>query len=759
MKRPLAVFTLIYFAVLAFSVCLVQNVNLTFSIMVTVLGIVAILIKPEFRRTVIILLIPASLGFLVMSYNQSKIQAMSYQLGTQTCTISGEITDIPRRQYGRWYYIVKTDHIGISGAEQCINLRLTCTNSLEALEGDRITATVTFVRSDSDVGYNSQTSLLADGIYARAWCSPYAEYSVTKGRSEIKYLPLTLRRSIISAVQKALPEKSAGMLCAMLLGDTDYLEDNIMENFRATGIAHLLAVSGLHISLLTFTLSGVLRQLKFSPRLNSTFTMAFIIIFMAVTGFSPSVTRAGFMHLMSLISGLILRDSDSLTSMSLGVLVILVINPMSAADVGLQMSVCSTFALITMADRVKEILSDLLKNIKIGRSGRLSFRLRAHIIQTLSTTITAALCTVPLSAIHFGRISLISPLANLLCVYAATIFIITGIIASIINTIPILGILISFPFKFAASFLCEYLDITTNFMSHIPLAYTNAGYAYVPWFLTFALAVAAVAFIIARRVNTPEFSRYAASLSFFCMSFLLLAAMLSHMLTASGAEIMVFGMQDGGVCVCAKNGSRAMIAEAGGDSYDLQMIKDAMSAAGVYKVDALTVSNKSDLRGSIADQLIDEYSPLYFFCGGDISEYPFEQKSAEAAGTQIERFGGAIRLNSPSLSLEMFTDSSGCNWQRVKCGGVTILVCPDDGDCALLPQEYLNCDAVVIGVQPKNITYISAGAVIITSEFSDASQTAYRLQVKGFKHIYMTSRDGTLTCAMSGGSLHIQKGN
>ena len=57
MKRPLAVFTLIYFAVLAFSVCLVQNVNLTFSIMVTVLGIVAILIKPEFRRTVIILLI------------------------------------------------------------------------------------------------------------------------------------------------------------------------------------------------------------------------------------------------------------------------------------------------------------------------------------------------------------------------------------------------------------------------------------------------------------------------------------------------------------------------------------------------------------------------------------------------------------------------------------------------------------------------------------------------------------------------------
>lgn len=757
MKRPLAVFTLIYFSVLALSVCLIPKVNLTFSVMVTILGIVTILIKRKFHKQAFIILVPISLAFMVMFFQQLNIQAVSSQLGTHTCTISGEITDIPRRQYGRWYYVVKTNYVGISGAEQSIKLRLTCRNSLEAKEGDLVTGTVTFIRGDNEAGYNSETSLLADGIIARAWCTSPDEVTVSEGSPRIKYLPLTLRRSIISLIQKALPEKSAGMLCAMLLGDTDYLDSDIVDNFRTAGIAHLLAVSGLHMSLLSFALSNLLKRLKFSPKLNSSVTIAFVVMFMAVTGFSPSVTRAGFMHLMSLISGLILRDADSLTSMSLGILAMLLLNPMSAADVGLQMSVCSTFALITLSERVNSVLSNLSEKIKLKIKRRFAVRLKKYIIASLSTSLTAALFTLPLSAVHFGKISLISPITNLLCIYAATLFIIIGITASIVCIIPILGILISFPLRFAAALICQYLDMTTELLANMPLASTNANYTYIPYFLIFAAAVSLSAFIMAKQSGTPESNRYAVCCAFFNISFLLLTAMLSHMLTASGAEIMVFGMQDGGVCVCAKNGSRAVIAEAGGDSYDLNTINDIISARGIYNVDALTVSKKSDLRSSIADELIDRYSPGYFFCGGDISQHPFAKKAAEANGTKIMEFGGAIKIAPSCISLEMFTDSSRNNWQRLKCGEVTVLICPDGGNCADLPREYLNCDALVIGTMPKNVTYISTGAVIITSEFSEASQTAYRLQVKGFKHIYMTSRDNTLVCAVSDGNLHIEK--
>lgn len=740
--------------------CLIPNINLTLSIVATILGIVAILFQPEFRKNIIIVLIPVSLAFSVMAYEQSKAQTVSAALGTQTCTISGEITDIPRRQYGRWYYVVQTDCIGISGVNQTIKLRLTCRDSLEAQEGDRVTATVTFIRSDNETGYDSETSLSANGIQARAWCSPYAEHNVTKGSAGIQYLPLKLKRHIIAAIRKALPAKSAGMLCAMLLGDTDYLDEAIVDNFRTTGIAHLLAVSGLHMSLLTCALSELLRRLKCSPKLNTVITMAFILLFMAVTGFSPSVTRAGFMHLMALISRLILRDADSLTSLSLGVLVMLLLNPMSAADIGLQMSVCSTFGLMMLSDKVKAFLREKMKS-KPSRihHRRAAVRLKAYLIESLSASLTAALFTLPLSALHFGKISLIAPLTNLLCVYAATLFIITGIAASLIHAIPILGPVIAFPLKFAAALLCEYLDLTTKLSANFPLASANTGYAYVPWFFLFAAATALSAFLIAKRVNTPAFSRHALCCVFFEISFLLLVAMLSHTVTATGAEIIVFGVQDGGVCVLAKNGTHGVIAEAGGDSYDLHTIQDVISANGIRKIDAVTVSKKSDLRSSIADQLIETCAPDYFFCGGEASQYPFAQKAAERSRTEILPFGGAVILDSPSLSLEMYTDSAGSNWQRLQCGDITVLVCPDGGDCALLPSAYCECDAAVVGVTPKNITCLRTGAVILTSEFSQAAQAAYRLHVKGFKHIYMTGLDGTLTCAVDDGNLLIQKSN
>ena len=513
MKRPLAVFTLIYFTVLAVSVCLIPHINFTLSIMVTVLGIVAILFRPERKRMTAIVLIPVVLGFLVMSYEQSKHQRISAELGTQTCVISGEITEIPRQQYGRWYYVVKTDAIGISGVTQDIKLRLTCRDSLEAREGDRVTATVTFIRNDSETGYDSETSLRADGIQARAWCSPYTEHFVTQGRAGLKYFPLALRRHIISAIRKTLPKKSAGMLCAMLLGDTDYLDEAIVDNFRTTGIAHLLAVSGLHMSLLTYALSNLLRKLKCSPHLNTAVTMGFVILFMAVTGFTPSVTRAGFMHLMALTSGLLLRDADSLTSLSLGLLVMLLLNPMSAADIGLQLSVCSTVALITMTDKVKQVVTDWLTKLPAKIQCKAS-RPFTYLTESLATSLTAALATLPLSAAHFGRVSLIAPLTNLLCVYAATLFIIIGIIASLLNAIPLFGLLIAFPLKFAAALLCEYLDLITGLLAKFPLASTHANYPYVPWFFAFAAGAVLPLFSSHGGTTRPPFANMPAAFSF-----------------------------------------------------------------------------------------------------------------------------------------------------------------------------------------------------------------------------------------------------
>lgn len=758
MKRPLVVFALIYFTVLACSVCLISQVNLTLSIMVTFLGIVAILIKREYFRTIILIVLPISLGFLIMWHEQCKTEAVAVSLGTQTCTISGEITDIPRRQFGRWYYVVQTDRIDISGATQKVRLRLSCRHSIEAAEGDRITATVTFLSHDSGTGYNSRTALLADGIRAQAWCSPYTEVIVNRAADpSLRYLPLQLRRSIISAIRRTLPGQSSGMLCAMLLGDTDELDRRIADNFRAAGIAHLLAVSGFHVSLLAGALNEGLRKLRCTHQGSVVITMCFIFLFMAVTGFSPSATRAGIMYLMALTADLLHRDADGLTSMSVGVLALLLWNPLSAADIGLQLSVASTFGLLLFSDPIKECVSAFFEKIHFEPNHTLAKKCKTYLIDSLTVSLTACLFTLPLTALHFGNISLIAPLTNLLCVYAATLFIVMGVCAVILGAIPFVGFPAAFPLRLTAGLLCQYLDTATQLLSHLPLASANVHGTYTPYFLAFAAAILLSSFLLTKYAPSPDFIRYAMCVVFFTLSLLLMTAMTSHRLMDTGAQIKIFGMQDAGVCVCAKNGMHAVIAEAGGDNYDLHLIQDSIAKDGIQKIDALAVSEKSDPRSSMADGLIDTYAPDYFFCGDDITAFPLAQKASERRHTQVMPFGGTVRL--PGLTLDMYTDGQGEHWQRLNCGELTILVCPDDGDCANLPQDYLTCDAVVISTPPKNITYLCTGAVIITSDCSDASETAYRLHVKGFQHTYITVLDGTLTCAMIDGNLHIQKGD
>ncbi len=749
-KRPLAVFGLLYMAMSALAVCFIADVNFTVAFMAALIGCAACFFAKDHRRDIVIVWLPVFLAFFVMGHFRAQAENISQTLGTQTCTLSGVVTEMPRQQYGRWYYIVKTDAIGIGGAKQKMKIRLTCRHSLEAREGDRIICTVTFAQNHDETGYDSETALRADGVAARAWCSPYQEQTVIPGNAfSLRYGHIALRRQIIAAIRRALPSRASALLCAMLLGDTDLLDDSVIDHFRAAGIAHLLAVSGLHVSLLTYAISQLLRKLRFSPRANTFASILFILLFMAVTGFSPSVTRAGIMHIMALLSRFILRDPDNVTSLSVSVLVICFLNPWSAADIGLQLSVCSTLGLLLASDPIQQSVTKLFPVTK--RRGRF-FRIQSYVVDSLAVSVTASLSTLPLSALYFGRVSLIAPLTNLLCVYAATWFLLLGVVASLLYALPPVGWLLSLPLRLAAVLLDGYLEGTTSFLSAFPLAVLNTSYPYIPLFLMFAAAA-----LLGARQASPSAHRQSALCNGFCwVCVLLFVSMLSHLVTCTGNVITVFAMQDGSVCVYAKNGTHAMIAEAGGDSYDLRTVEDHLSSSGVRKIDAVAASSPASSRSRLADELIAAYAPDYFLCGETPFAYPYAQKATRKSGTRTVDFGNGITLNALSLCMHTYTDSDGKAWERLQCGGVTALVCPDDGNCALLPDDYLTCDAVVVGSDLKNITRLTTGAVILTAEWNDATQTASRLHVKGFRHVYMTERDGTVTFTVKRGKLYIK---
>ncbi|MGN0475383.1 MAG: ComEC/Rec2 family competence protein [Acutalibacteraceae bacterium] len=751
-KRPLAAIGFIYLIVLAVAVCLASVINLTLAVMAAVIGIAAVFVMRDYRAQVLLITIPFSLGFGVMSVCQCSAENINERLGENTCAVIGEVTEIPKMQYGRWYYVIETSYIGLDSAPQNVKIRLTCRNSIEAREGDIVSGQVTFIRGNDESGYDSETALRADGIQARAWCSPYIEMDVMPGSAKLRYLPLKIRRAVTEAIRDSIPDKYSGMLCAMLLGDTSYLDDETADNFRSTGIAHLLAVSGLHVSLLTYCVMDFLKKLRLPVKLSLVITILFVLMFMAVTGFSPSVTRAGVMHIMSILARLAVRDADNITSMSLSLLIMCILNPWSAADIGLQMSVSSTLGLIFVADRLNR---NLKRALNIGHFGFVP-KLKSYIVESLAVSVTASVCTMPLSAVYFGKVSLIAPLSNVLCVYAATNFIMLGIVAVILSQIPLIGWLLGFIPKLAVTLLGIYIDAVTGLLAGVPLSSVNSGYDYVAYFFLFSGAVLIVAYASARKLQNRDFTGMAAAAAFCAVSALLLVSMISHRLTSMGGEIIIFGMQEGGVCVCAKNETHAVIGEAGGSSYDFRELQDVLSKEGVQSIDAVAVSENSEKRGTLADDLIEKYNPDYFACEGGDGEYAHALKAAEICGTDVLDFGGKISLDELDLSLEMYIDSDGKRWQMLSSGDTSVLICPTAGNCAMIPENFRACDVVVIGDSDvKNTIYLTAGAAVVTAEYGEADQIAARLRVKGFQNVYMTCDKGTIKCRVKGGKLYI----
>ncbi|MBQ1554438.1 MAG: hypothetical protein IIZ68_03165, partial [Clostridia bacterium] len=343
-----------------------------------------------------------------------------------------------------------------------------------------------------------------------------------------------------------------------------------------------------------------------------------------------------------------------------------------------------------------------------------------------------------------------------LCLSPAMLFLLTGITAVLLHAVPIAGIALSFPFRLAAAALAQYLDSVTALLSGIPLGCANASYPYVPCFFAFAAVILLAVFLLIRRDPSPDRHRYAASAAFCAISLLLSSAMISHKALHTGARIHIFATE-GGACVCARSGVRTMITQTGGERLELSAIQSCLDAEGVRTLDALAVVCPDGYHSGLGDALIETYAPHYCFCGDSadsLSRFPVIGKAAGRSHTRLLPLGGTVKL--PALTLEMFTDRQGAQWQRFTAGATSVLVCPDNGDCALLPPGYLTCDVLILRTPPAHVTYLSAGAVILTGEPDEISLTASRLRVKGFRHLYPASSGDSFTCEVIDGNLHIQ---
>ncbi|NTV90692.1 MAG: DNA internalization-related competence protein ComEC/Rec2, partial [Clostridiales bacterium] len=226
-----------------------------------------------------------------------------------------------------------------------------------------------------------------------------------------------LNESITRIMEECLPKQQAGLLAGILTGNREGLGDTVKDAFSAAGLTHIMAVSGANVAFIVLPLTFLLKKIKVPLKIANIMIICFLVVFIFITGFEPSVLRAVIMAVFILTAQLLRRDSDILTVIAASALVLLLASPYMLYNIGFQLSYSATIALVLLFNDVKKLVS---------------FRFIPEFLSSvLAATITAQLGVLPLTLLYFNRVSVVSLLTNLLVVPLIEIVTVTGMIMAV----------------------------------------------------------------------------------------------------------------------------------------------------------------------------------------------------------------------------------------------------------------------------------------------------------------------------------------
>lgn len=302
--------------------------------------------------------------------------------------------------------------------------------------------------------------------------------------------PAYLSASIQGLLHSTFPADTVGFAQALLLGDTSLIDYETDTAFKLSGIRHIIAVSGLHVSILFALISQLTGRKRW---LNVLLGLPVLLLFAAVAGFTPSITRACIMHSLMILSMLLEREYDPPTALSFAVLLMLLANPYCVSSVGLQLSAGCMCGIFLFSGKIQEWFLD---NRRLGRFRGKAKNFAAWFASCVAVTLSATLVTTPLCAFYFGTVSLISPVTNLLTLWVIT-FIFYGIVLGCILALiwlplgRVLGWVVSWPIRY----VLQVAKVAVAF----PLAAVYTASIYIVIFLVFAYILLAVFLAMKRK--------------------------------------------------------------------------------------------------------------------------------------------------------------------------------------------------------------------------------------------------------------------
>lgn len=448
--------------------------------------------------------------------------------------------------------------------------------------GDEIEVLAELRSADATFSGIATTYFVAKGILLRGVTS--GELSVQPISGIVpRHVPAYLARELKEGIFRVFPGESAGVIQALVTGNRVNLTDGFSASLERSGLSHTVAVSGMHLAFL----AGMLRLLLPPGRKSSAVGVILaVILFVLVSGSTPSILRAGIMIILLQLAPVFGRERDDATALSTALFLILLGNPYAITHVGLHLSFASVLGILLFSEKIQEKLTGLFQKEPKN--------LLLFCCSSFSATFGAMVVTTPLVAYYFGNISLIAPISNLLTLSVISVTFAGGLIAGVLGQIfPFLGEIIAY----ILYPLVGYLDFTVGKLSQVTFAAITMESAYYRSWMWFSYLIFLIWLLNSgkKRVIIPICS---------AVFTLALVAMLHHVRYFSQGITMEVLDVGQGQSVLMSVGDHLILSDCGGSGQDSagNLAADAIQNLGRNSLDLLILSHcHADHAGGVTD--------------------------------------------------------------------------------------------------------------------------------------------------------------
>ncbi len=390
-------------------------------------------------------------------------------------TIEAFVSDRSNMNAKTHTYTLTDVSLESEGVQKEFGKKVILYSAQELSYGDRISFESNIVRPSAPrnpSAFDEQMYLAGKG----AGFSVFNNAADVKGNRVAWYqYPFLLREKLSSNLDQIFSEQSAPIAKAMFLGVKDELPQELRDSFSKTGIAHILAISGLHIGIISYAINFLLKKLKAERRTRFSILIVLLLLYAILTGFAPSILRAVLMALFVIIGRWRFKNRDTLVFLSAALVITLLFNTAQLFGAGLLMSYGVVFGILCL----NPPLMRLFHKIRLDR---------IKLDSALSTSLSATASVFPMTAYFFNNIALAAPLANFFAIPLAGVIVIFTGIGTLLS-------LVSVPAGQALAFPAELATRGLTWLNGM-LAESAAGYIEVYGFPVWAcVAVMAVIFL------------------------------------------------------------------------------------------------------------------------------------------------------------------------------------------------------------------------------------------------------------------------